>query len=183
MGKWTGGMAQGGTGLVCLWGRMKPFVEREPTETFLRVRPPRGLAPTESGRHLPLRPRVGTSTHCLGHVVTLRFHPHGEWGAKYRGSVRGPQLFFQTLEKRKAEQDSSALKWKHLPRLLHMPRAFEPMNPTEVFHLLSWSAPHHLWKIPDLVTSPWSSGRGARGSYSNEILMSSMFPYQPRTYF
>ena len=55
---------QGGTGLVCLWGRMKPFGEREPIETFLGVRPL-----SESGPHrewqAPPPPALGGDEHTL----------------------------------------------------------------------------------------------------------------------
>lgn len=125
-----GDMGQGTAGLVYVWRRTKPFEEREPGETFLGVRPSRGLVPTQSGRHLPVLPRVGMSTHCLGHVVALHLHPHGEWDGKYRGTMRPPHLFFQTPEERKAGQVTAGAKTtntciKHLPRLAHMPRALK----------------------------------------------------------
>lgn len=94
-----------------------------------------------------------------------------------------PSPLLQNSRKEEGRAGQQHPEIKHLPRLLHMPGAFESMGPSEVFDLLSWSAPHHLSKIPDLVMSPWSGGLGASGSYSNEILMSSMLPYQPRTYF
>lgn len=62
-------------------------------------------------------------------------------------------------------------------------RGFESMGPSEAFDLLSWSVPHHLSKIQTWDVSLESGGLGASGSYSNEILMSSVLPYPTKNIF
>lgn len=149
-------------------GRMKPFGEKGTHRDLPGSETPSESGPTENGRHLPSTGPGWGRAHIAWATWSHYTSIHMESEVLIQSQCERPSPLLQTLERRRQSRTAPWEIKKHLPRLLHMPRALVHVGPSEVFDLLSWSSASPSFKIPDLGMSPGSGGLGAGVGYSNE---------------